>query len=59
MKYLSLFFIILRWVILWITHHFEKDEGVKQIKRDALDYVKQGIKERDPSKITQGFDFLR
>ena len=38
---------------------FEKDADKKAKKEEAINLVKDGIKEKDPSKITAGFDSLK
>jgi len=37
----------------------EKDKRRKELKKKALKDLKDGIKERDPSKVTAAFDAAR
>jgi len=51
----TFFKIIGTWIDIWT----EKNKEIKQKKQEALNEVQQGLKDRDPSLITSGFDKLR
>jgi hypothetical protein len=44
--------LILRIIDMWL----ENDKAKKKAKQEALNAVQEGIKARDPSLITSGFD---
>ena len=43
-------------VFLIVNRWLERDAEKRKKLKEAVDEVKAGIKERDPSKITGGFD---
>lgn len=45
-------------VILYLTRLLERDKDKRERQKDAIEVVKEGIQDRDPSKVTQGFDLL-
>ena len=49
---------VLRLIFLWLSTKAEKDAELKKKKENAVKEVSNGIKEKDMSKITAGFDSL-
>ena len=45
--------------ILIVTQWMEKSAEKKKIKKEAIEEVKKGIMEKDPARITSGFDKAR
>jgi len=55
----SIIVITIQLIILWIKNSFERNARIRQQKKEAASMIKQGLKERDPSKITAAFDRVR
>ena len=45
-------------IILVLTQLLERNAEKRKLRKEAAKEVVKGIKERDPSKITAGFDKL-
>lgn len=49
----------LQLVLLILSKWFESDAEKKKIKAEAIKDVTEGLQERDPSKITAGFEKVK
>ena len=58
MGILSIVGTIFKLLFLWLSTKVEKDVELKKKKENAVKEVSNGIKEKDSSKITAGFDSL-
>ena len=48
-----------KWLFLLFLWAREKDKINKQLKKEAADYLKQGLKEKNASTITAAWDRAR
>ncbi|RLE41017.1 hypothetical protein DRJ16_06755 [Candidatus Woesearchaeota archaeon] len=58
MGWLQFLLVVGKFVFKWFGVKIERDKEKKEKKQKALKEVGDGIKEKDPSKITAGFDKL-
>lgn len=59
MTWIELLVAAIKAIVLGIAMWREKDKRRKELKRQAYEDLKLGIKERDPAKITMAFDRAR